>query len=140
MDRPCSHLDRRVRGSYFERFATRVTAWSGTTSAFILALLSIVVWLSVGHHFAYSDTWQLVVNTGTTVITFLMVFLIQRSQNRENLAIKVQMDELISSVEAASNAVIDLDDLSERQLLDLHRRYLHLSRIGGDDDSTKPQF
>ena len=128
MDSPCTQLDRQDRGSFFERFASHATSWAGSTAAFILAVLSILTWLAVGHHFAYSETWQLVVNTGTTIITFLMVFLVQRTQNHESLALKVQMDELISSLKEANNNVIDLDDLSERQLLDLHRRYQRLSR------------
>ena len=131
MDSPCTQLDRRDRGSFFERFASRATYWAGSTPAFILAVMGILLWLAVGHHFAYSETWQLVVNTGTTIVTFLMVFLVQRSQNRESLALKVQMDELISSLKEANNTVIDLDDLSEQQLLDLHRRYQQLSREPG---------
>ncbi len=128
MKDPCTQVDREDRSSFFERFASRATYWTGTTSAFILALLGILVWAGVGRYFAYSETWQLVVNTGTTIITFLMVFLVQRSQNRESLALKVQMDELISSLKEANNTVIDLDDLSEQQLLDLHHRYQRLSR------------
>ena len=126
-------------GSIFERLASRATYWAGTTSSFIAAVGIIVVWLAVGHHFAYSDTWQLVVNTGTTIITFLMVFLIQRAQNRETLAIKIQIAELISAVKEANNTVIDLDDLSETQLNELHRQYQVLSHATAADCRPKPE-
>ncbi len=118
----------RHRGGFFEHLAGLATCAAGTTSAFILALAAILLWLAVGRHFGYSDTWQLVVNTGTTIITFLMVFLIQRSQNRETLAVKIQLAELIASVKDANNTMIDLDDLSEAQLIEVHRRYQEFSR------------
>ena len=121
-------IDRALKGSIFERFASRATCWAGSTSAFTVAILLIVTWLACGPRFHYSDTWQLIVNTSTTIITFLMVFLIQRSQNRETLALKVQLGELISALKEADNQIIDLDDLSEQQLTELHRRYQDLSR------------
>ena len=87
-----------------------------------------VLWLVTGPMYGYSDTWQLVINTVTSVVTFLMVFLIQRSQNRDMLSLKIQLSELIAAMDKASNSIIDLDTLSEQQLEQLHKRYLELSR------------
>src|SRR5688572_18181950 len=94
-------------GSTVERFATRVTRWAGSTVAFALAAGIVLVWLISGPMFAYSDTWQLVINTGTTIVTFLMVFLIQRSQNKDALAVHVKLNELVAALNGASNRLID---------------------------------
>lgn len=124
---PCSQVDHTDRAGIFERFASKTTQWSGTTLTFILSVILVVLWLATGPFYDYSDTWQLVLNTVTSIITFLMVFLIQRSQNRDMLGMKIQMSELIASLKEANNLVIDLDRLSERQLEELHRRYQLLS-------------
>jgi low affinity Fe/Cu permease len=102
--------------SLFERLSTVVTKRVGSTSAFIIALLIVITWLFTGSMFDYSDTWQLVINTGTTIITFLMVFLIQRSQNKESLAIQIKLNELIASSRLASNRLIDIEGLTEDEL------------------------
>src|SRR3954469_4034590 len=112
----------------FETLSEAVTGWAGSTSAFALALGVILVWGMLGPIFRYSDTWQLVINTGTTIVTFLMVFLIQRSQNKDALAIHLKLNELVSAMEGASNRLIDVESLSERELVTLHRYYAELTK------------
>src|SRR5438045_2047372 len=113
----------------FELFSTAVTHWTGTTQAFALALLVIVLWATVGSLFHYSDTWQLVINTGTTIVTFLMVFLIQRSQNKDSLAIHLKLNELVAAVQGSSNRLIDVEDLSEQEIRILRRHYRRLQEL-----------
>jgi len=110
-----------------EKFSRWVTAWSGSSWAFTLALGIILVWAACGPVFHYSDTWQLVINTGTTIVTFLMVFLIQRSQNKDALAIQVKLNELLASQEGASNKLINVEDWSEAEIVALHDRFTKLS-------------
>jgi low affinity Fe/Cu permease len=112
-----------------ERFAQRLTAWTGSTAAFISALTVIVVWGASGRLFHYSDTWQLVINTSTTIVTFLMVFLIQRSQNKDSLAIHLKLNELIAGLRGASNRLVNIEDLSEEELRALHRHYALLAQL-----------
>ncbi|MGA0555522.1 low affinity iron permease family protein [Larkinella sp. VNQ87] len=107
----------------FERFSTDVTKATGSSTAFLLALITILVWVITGPIFHYSDTWQLVINTGTTIITFLMVFLIQKSQNKDSMAIQLKLNELIAAQDGASNRLLNVEDLSEAELLTLHRYY-----------------
>ena len=109
-----------------ERFSRTVTEATGTSTAFILALLVIIVWLVTGPLFKFSDTWQLVINTGTTIVTFLMVFLIQRSQNKDALAIHLKLNEIVAALEGASNRLIDVEDLSEAEIKTLHKYYQRL--------------
>ena len=104
-----------------ERFSTAVTRWTGGTSAFVVALGVIVVWAVTGPLFAFSDTWQLVINTGTTIVTFLMVFLIQRAQNKDSRAIHLKLNELVAAMKGASNRLIDAEDLTEDELELLHQ-------------------
>src|SRR5881275_771066 len=99
-----------------ERFATLSTRWTGSTSAFVLAVGSIVLWLVTGPLFHWSDTWQLVANTVTTVITFLMVFLIQRAQNKDALALQLKLNEIVAALDGASNRLIDVESLDEKEL------------------------
>jgi low affinity Fe/Cu permease len=120
-------------GARFERFSAAVSAWTGRTAAFALALLTILTWAVTGPLFGYSDTWQLVINTGTTVVTFLMVFLIQRSQNKESLAVQLKLNELVAAVHGASNRLIDVEDLSEQELRVLHRHYQQLVKMAKKD-------
>lgn len=103
-------------GSMFEAFAQKITTFTGSTSGFIIAFFLIVVWGFTGPIFHFSDTWQLVINTGTTIITFLMVFLIQRSQNKDSMAIHLKLNELVAAVKGASNRLIDAENLSEEEL------------------------
>jgi low affinity Fe/Cu permease len=121
-------MERRIRnrGNFPSRFATAVTHWTGSTVGFIVAVLIIVVWAVTGPIFHWSDTWQLVINTGTTIVTFLMVFLIQRSQNKDSLAIQLKLNELVAAMAGASNRLISVEDLSEQ---DLHVLHIHFQRL-----------
>jgi low affinity Fe/Cu permease len=110
----------------FRQIAKRASELMGSPAAFLSAVLLILVWAGSGHFFHYSDTWQLVINTATTIVTFLMVFLIQSTQNRDSRAIHLKLAELIKSVRAARNSVIDLDSLSDEQLKRLEDEYKKL--------------
>ncbi len=116
-----------------ERLSSRVTRWAGSTSAFTIAVLVIVVWLASGPLFHYSDTWQLVINTGTTIVTFLMVFLIQRSQNKDSRAIHMKLNELVAAMKGASNRLIDVEDLDEDEIAQLHNYYGRLVELAKQD-------
>ena len=118
-DQPPGHL--------LERFAVAATEASGRSEAFLVAVGIVLVWVVVGPIFNFSDTWQLVINTGTTIVTFLMVFLIQRTQNKEALALHVKLNELIAAFQGASNRLIDAEDLSEDELKALHEQYRTLN-------------
>src|ERR1700720_1198314 len=109
--------------NFLERFSRQATVWSGSSWAFIIALGTIIVWGTTGPIFHYSDTWQLVINTGTTIITFLMVFLIQNTQNRDARAIHLKLNELIHAVDKAKNRMIDVENLSDLELDELARTY-----------------
>ena len=112
-----------------ERFATWATRWTGSTSAFVLAAASIVVWLVSGPLFRWSDTWQLVANTVTTVITFLMVFLIQRTQNKDSMALHLKLNEIVAALQGASNRLIDVETFSEQDLKTLQKHYEELAQL-----------
>jgi len=114
---------------WFESFSKTITGLAGSTGAFGMALAIIVVWGLLGPLFHFSDTWQLVVNTGTTIITFLMVFLIQRSQNKDSLAIHLKLNEIVAAVQGASNRLVDVESLSEKELETLRRHYAELSQL-----------
>jgi len=118
-----------------ERFSTVVTRWTGTSTAFAVACGTVLVWVVTGPLFGYSDTWQLVINTGTTIVTFLMVFLIQRTQNKDSLALHLKLNELVAAVNGASNRLIDIEDLSEQELLALREFYSRLVTMARRDDS-----
>ena len=121
------------RGSILERFSSSVARWTGGSTAFALACSVIVVWIATGPIFQYSDTWQLIINTGTTIVTFLMVFLIQRSQNKDSLAIQLKLNELVAAMQGASNRLIDVEDLAEEELRVLHTHYARLARMAKHD-------
>ena len=120
-------------GAMLERFSRKVTEATGTSTAFIIALLVIVVWIVTGPLFHFSDTWQLVINTGTTIVTFLMVFLIQRSQNKDALAIHLKLNEIVAALEGASNRLIDVEDLTEGEIKVLHTHYQELVKMAKAD-------
>jgi low affinity Fe/Cu permease len=122
-------------GRRMEMLSAVVTEKTGSTPAFILALGVILIWLVTGPLFRFSDTWQLVINTATTVVTFLMVFLIQRAQNKSAKAVALKLSELIAAVEGASNRLIDVDDLSEADMDTLHRHFRELVRMAKRDGS-----
>ncbi|WP_413581062.1 low affinity iron permease family protein [Bdellovibrio sp. HCB288] len=107
----------------FRRIANKISHWVGTPSAFALAILGIVVWAVCGPLFGFSDTWQLVINTSTTIITFLMVFLIQNTQNRDARAIHLKLDELIRATQGARNEMVDLEDMSDEALDEIHEEF-----------------
>jgi len=113
--------------SWFSRAASTTARWTGRSGTFALAALSVLVWLVTGPIFHYSDTWQLVINTATTVITFLMVFLIQATQNRDTEAIQIKLDELIRATEGAENRLLDLEQLDEKELDEIRKEYLELA-------------
>lgn len=119
---------------FFERFANKMTAFTGSSLAFIGAVLIIIVWAASGFFFNYSQTWQLVINTGTTIITFLMVFLIQKAQNKDSKAIQLKLNELIAANEKASNRMVDIEDLSETELNKLHQFYAKLSELAAKEN------
>jgi low affinity Fe/Cu permease len=119
--------------SPFSRFSKWTAHATGHPAAFVLAALVVVVWLATGPLFAFSDTWQLVINTGTTIVTFLMVFLIQNTQNRDSAAVQLKLDELIRAVNGAHNALLDLEELTEPDLERLRARYQALARGARDD-------
>lgn len=117
-----------------ERLSYQATKATGTSLAFMLAVSAVVIWLLTGPIFNYSDTWQLVINTGTTIITFLMVFLIQRAQNKDALAIHLKLNEIVAAMEGASNRLIDVEDLSEAEIQALRKYYRRLIELARQDD------
>ena len=110
-------------GDWFGRFAAQTSALMGSKWAFVIAGLIIVAWALTGPIFHYSDTWQLIINTGTTIVTFLMVFLIQNTQNRDARAINLKLNELIRAIDAARDQMIDIESLSDLELQEIHARY-----------------
>ena len=107
----------------FGQFSAKASAWVGSKWAFLAAVLVIAGWAATGPLFHYSDTWQLVINTGTTIVTFIMVFLIQNTQNRDARAINLKLDELIHSIDKAEDEMMDIESLSDEELNELHSRY-----------------
>ena len=114
-------------GTWFSRMAKRISHYAGSSGMFLLALSFIVVWAVTGPLFHFSDTWQLVINTATTIITFLMVFLIQNTQNRDSCAVQVKLDELIKSMRLADNALLDLEELEEDEITEKKATYVQLA-------------
>jgi low affinity Fe/Cu permease len=121
-------------GQILERLSSAATKWTGSTPALMCAAGVILVWVLSGPLFHYSDTWQLAINTGTTIVTFLMVFLIQRSQNKESLAVQLKLNELVAAMQGASNRLIDVEDMSERELQVLRSFYRRLAEMAKKDD------
>jgi low affinity Fe/Cu permease len=133
MKRGKAELQRRP--GFMERISGRLTEWAGSTPALALAVALIVGWLVTGPLFHFSDTWQLVINTTTTVVTFLMVFMIQRTQNKESKALNLKLNELIAAMEGSSNRLIDVESLSEHELATLAQHYRALVKMAARDDS-----
>lgn len=124
--------------SSFERAATKITQWTGSAYAFGIATTCIVAWAVTGPLFHFSETWQLVVNTGTTIVTFLMVFLIQKTQNKDSKAIQLKLNELLAASIHASNRMVDIEDLEEKELDTLRKYYQTLSdKAEADNDIHK---
>jgi low affinity Fe/Cu permease len=123
--------------SWFTRFAKRTATLTGRPATFLAAVIVIIVWAITGPLFGFSDTWQLVINTGTTVVTFLMVFLIQSTQNRDAEAIQVKLDELIRAVGHARNELMDLEELEEEDLDELRKTYLEMAAKARGEMKTR---
>lgn len=130
-----STKSKKQNSSKFETFASAVSKAAGSTPAFIGAFLIVVVWAVSGPFFNYSETWQLVINTGTTIITFLMVFLIQKAQNKDSLAIQLKLNELVASSEYASNRLVDIEDMTESEMEVVKKYYQKLSDLSEKENS-----
>src|SRR5690242_4986111 len=130
---------RRRSADFFHRFAHRTSELVGSPWAFALAITTVALWGAVGPRFGYSDTWQLVINTGTTIVTFLVVFLIQNTQNRDAAAVHLKLDELIRAVKGARNRLVDLEELSEDELEELRAEFqkVHARARPGSTRSTR---
>ncbi len=127
------------QSSVYTRTARWIAQLSGRPITFLLAVASIVIWLITGPVFAYSDTWQLVINTGTTIVTFLMVFLIQNTQNRDTTAMQIKLDELIRATKGAHLSLLDLEELEEKELAAFVKQYEELATLGRKQlDKGKP--
>ncbi|MFT3904982.1 MAG: low affinity iron permease family protein [Steroidobacteraceae bacterium] len=125
------------RRSVFDHFAGRMTQLAGSSWAFGIAVLIVLIWVATGPMFHFSDSWQIVINTGTTIVTFLMVFLIQQSQNKDSVAIHIKLNELLASHEMASNRVVAIEDLDEAELRTLRQFYCHLAQLAAREGSVK---
>ncbi|MBX7147308.1 MAG: low affinity iron permease family protein [Alphaproteobacteria bacterium] len=131
--------------NFFYQLATQTSKWSGSPTAFILAFFVIIIWLITGPIFDFSDTWQLIINTGTTIITFLMVFLIQNSQNRDTKALQIKLDELIRITEGAHTALLDLEELTEEEIINVFNKYKDIAKKAreqlrkGETDTHNPE-
>ena len=124
-------------GFFFEKFSATVTRAAGSTPAFLVAFLIIIAWAITGPFFNYSETWQLVINTGTTIITFLMVFLIQKSQNKDALAIQLKLNELVAAHEFASNRLVDVENMTEDELKIIQKYYSKLSSFTKHEENLQ---
>jgi len=120
-------------GGAFDRLATRAASFAGRPAAFAAACTVLIAWVLAGPLAGFSDTWQLVINTSTTIITFLMVFLIQHSENKNSKALQLKLDELIAATEKASNGLIDIEDLTDEELAQLHERFRRMSQHSNGD-------
>jgi low affinity Fe/Cu permease len=132
-----------MTGKWFSHFSSYLSTMTGRPSTFVLAAALVLLWAITGPLFHYSDTWQLVINTSTTIVTFLMVFLIQNTQNRDTAAMQIKLDELIRAVEGAHNALLDLEELEEKDLSRFRKHYEKLAeearkalRAGGSDTDS----
>ena len=131
--------------SSFSRFAKATARIAGRPPAFVVAVLVIAAWIATGPVFGFSDTWQLVINTGTTIVTFLMVFLIQNTQNRDAEAVQIKLDELLRATKGAHNALLDLEELEETELRQIRASYARLAELSrerlrrGDSDTDSPE-
>ena len=130
-----SKTDPARRESFLARASHWAAEWTGTSAAFGIAFLIIVVWGATGPYFDYSNTWQLVINTGTTIVTFLMVFLIQRAQNKDSKAIHLKLNELVAAMKGASNRLINVESLTEDEIRTLHAHYGKLVELAKEESS-----
>ena len=118
---------------FFERFSNAASTFAGSSYAFIGAMIIVIIWAVSGPFFGYSETWQLIINTGTTIITFLMVFLIQKAQNKDSKAIQIKLNELIAAGKRSSNRMVNIEDLTEEELDKIRKYYQKLSEEAEED-------
>lgn len=130
-------MNSKYKRNLFERLANAATHFTGSSIAFIIACFIVIVWGILGPIFNYSETWQLVINTGTTIVTFLMVFLIQKSQNKDSKAVHLKLNELLASIPKASNRMVDIEDLSEEELDRLHNFYFKIAELAKNAEQLK---
>ena len=126
-----------AKRNVFENFAIRVSKVTGSTPAFLVALALVLVWAATGPVFHYSETWQLVINTGTTIITFLMVFLIQKAQNKDSLAIQLKLNELVAAHQYASNRLVDVESMTDDEMKVIQKYYSRLSEASKYDENLR---
>jgi low affinity Fe/Cu permease len=132
-------------GSWFTRFAKAASRLAGSPAAFIIAIGVVVIWSVTGPIFGFSDTWQLVINTGTTIVTFLMVFLIQNTQNRDAEAVQIKLDELIRVTQGAHNTLMNIEEIGEEEFTRIRAKYKELAEVAqaqlanGEDDTDTPK-
>jgi low affinity Fe/Cu permease len=127
----------KIKPGVQERFAIAVTQATGSTSAFIVAFILVIIWGATGPIFHYSENWQLIINTGTTIVTFLMVFLIQKAQNKDSLAIQLKLNELVAAHEFASNRLVNVESMSEQELKVIQKYYSKLSATSKNEESLQ---
>jgi len=130
-------MEKKKQNSSFEKFASHVSKAAGSTTAFLSAFLIVIVWAVCGPIFNYSETWQLVINTGTTIITFLMVFLIQKAQNKDSLANQFKLNELVASNKYSSNSLVDIESMTEEEMIIIQKYYHRLSELAKKEVSIK---
>jgi low affinity Fe/Cu permease len=119
----------------WEGLAHTITEWSGKPWVFGAAVLLVIIWAATGPLFGFSDTWQLVINTGTTIITFLMVFIIQQTQNKDTQALELKLNEIVAAISGASNRLIDVENLTSEELATLHQHYCELAELAKKDST-----
>ncbi|SEH29742.1 low affinity iron permease family protein [Chryseobacterium culicis] len=127
-----------MKSNFFDRFADKAVCFTGSAAAFIIAVLLIIIWAAAGPLFNFSEPWQIVINTGTTIITFLMVFLIQKAQNKDSKAIQIKLNELIQAHEKANNRLVDIEDLTEEELDKIHKLYEKKVGLWKKQDPKEP--
>jgi len=132
-----NEINSHAKMGVMEKFSSHVTAMTGTTPAFIIAFSLVLVWAATGPVFDFSEEWQMVINTGTTIITFLMVFLIQKSQNKDSLAVQLKLNELVASHEFASNRLVNVEDMTEDELKVIKKYYISLSELAKKEGSLQ---
>lgn len=132
-----AYADRSALQTAFDHFAAHVTRWAGSPAMFFLAIVTVLVWACSGPLFHFSETWQLVINTGTTIVTFLMVFLIQQSQNKDSVAVHLKLNELLAANREASNRMIGIEDMDEQDLRDVADFYVRLSQRAKERGASK---
>lgn len=128
---------RKLKRSAFDTIATKAAKAAGSSWAFGCAMFVVVTWAATGPLFNFSETWQLVINTGTTIVTFLMVFLIQKAQNKDSLAIQLKLNELVASHEYASNRLVDVEGMTEDEMLVIQKYYVYLSKLTKKEESLR---